>query len=128
MREIEDILGNTVCEQVRQENIICPRDLRKNLYTVGALDNIDHDSSWTSAEGSFQGTSIIIIQCPTLQNQGEERILPFKLRCSEGNNKLPDYYTIVSVVSIKQTSSSVPEIDIPDHIYAMNAELQKEFS
>jgi hypothetical protein len=69
-----------------------------------------------------------IIQCPTLQNHGEERIIPFNLRCSEGNNKLPDYYTIVPAVSIKQISSSVPEIDIPDNIYAMNAELQKEFS
>ena len=128
MKEIEDILGNTVCKQFRQENIVCPHDLRKNLYTVGALHNIDHDPSSTSAEGSFHSTSIIIIQCPTLQNHCEERILSFKLRCSEGNNKLPDYYTIVPVVSIKQTSSSVPEIDIPDHIYAMNAELQKEFS
>ena len=31
-------------------------------------------------------------------------------------------------MSIKQTSTSVPEIDILDHIYTMNPELQKEIS
>ena len=75
VRGIEDILGYNVCEQFRQENIVCLRDLRKNMYVVGALDNIDHDPSSTSAEGTFLGTSISIIQCPTLQNPARNEFL-----------------------------------------------------
>ena len=90
VREIEDILGNNVCEQFSQENIVCPRDLRKNLYTVGALDNIDHDPS-TSAEGSFYGTSISIIVSHPSKFRQETNSSFQTWMFSRKKYKLPDY-------------------------------------
>ena len=42
MNELENLLANTVCELYKENGLICPPNLRKGLFTVGALDNIDH--------------------------------------------------------------------------------------
>ena len=49
--------------------MVCPVNLRKGLSSVGALDNLDHNPSSTTAQGSFHGTEISIIQFPTEENQ-----------------------------------------------------------
>ena len=41
------------------------------LYTVGALDNIDHNPTSTSATGCLYGTAISIMQHPTKDNLGK---------------------------------------------------------
>ena len=48
-------LGNSVCSQFERENIVCPRSLKFNLFT---LDNIDHNPSSRTAKDSFHGTAI----------------------------------------------------------------------
>ena len=35
-----------------------PTQLRRGLFTAGALDNLDHNPSSTSAKDSFHGTGI----------------------------------------------------------------------
>ena len=44
--------------------------LRKGIFVAGALDNIDHNPSSTTAQSSFHGTGISIIQFPTKDNIG----------------------------------------------------------
>ena len=55
-------MGNTVCKMYKLENVVCPPTMRGNLFTAAAVDNIDHNSSWTTAKQSFQGTSISLLR------------------------------------------------------------------
>lgn len=40
------ILSN--CERFKEEGIVSPVHLRKGLFTIGALDNLDHNPSSTT--------------------------------------------------------------------------------
>ena len=40
------------------EGVVAPACLRKGLFTVGALDNLDHNPSSTAAVNAFHGTGI----------------------------------------------------------------------
>lgn len=53
--------------------MVCPSKLRKGLFTTAAVDNIDHNPSSTSAQDSFHGTAISLVQHPTTQESGESR-------------------------------------------------------
>ena len=54
--QIEKQLAFAVCEDFRKKGVVCPAQLRKGLFTVAALDNLDHNPSSTTAKGSFHGT------------------------------------------------------------------------
>lgn len=57
--------ANSVCARFKQDGVVCPPKLRRNLFTTGALDNIDHNPSATTAKDSFHGTAISLTQHPT---------------------------------------------------------------
>ena len=42
-------LGNGVCRRFEEEKVVCPTNLRKGLFTIAAIDNIDHNPSSTTA-------------------------------------------------------------------------------
>ena len=52
--------------------------MQKGIYTIGALDNADNKLSLISAEGSFCGTGISIIQ--VAESGNEEEIAFFHLK------------------------------------------------
>ena len=51
-----------------------PPVLRKGLFTVAAGDNIDHNLSSSTAKSSFHGTAISLMQFPTDDHPGIERL------------------------------------------------------
>ena len=55
---ISTILGNNLCRQFEIEKNVCPPTLRKKLFTNATIDNLDHNTSSTTAEDSFHGTGI----------------------------------------------------------------------
>ena len=59
-----------MCNQYHTNNVVCPSHLRKGIYTVGAMDSIDHNPSSTTAHSSFHGTGISIFQFPTTEIAG----------------------------------------------------------
>lgn len=71
--EISINIGNSVCQQFHQEEVVCPSNLRKGLFTTSAYDSIDHKPSATTAKGSFHVTGISLFQHPTENNPGETR-------------------------------------------------------
>ncbi len=71
--EVEKSLAASACKQFEEENLVCPASLRKGFFTVGALDNIDHNPSATTSQGAFHGTAISIFQFPTPTNSGISR-------------------------------------------------------
>ena len=51
--EVENSLGSAIYKRFEDEGIVRPLQLRKGLFTVGALDNIDHNLSSTTAQDPF---------------------------------------------------------------------------
>ena len=68
--ELENCLASSVRTRFEQGGVVCPSQLWEDLFTVGAFDNIDHNLSSTTAQGSFHGTGISIFQSPTTSNSG----------------------------------------------------------
>ena len=68
--EISAAMGNRVCEQYHSDAVVCPPNLNQGLFTTAAVDNIDHNTSSTTATSSFQGTGISIFQHPNEHNSG----------------------------------------------------------
>ena len=67
------VVANRAISQFESEGVICPRKLRFGILTVGLVDNVDHNPSSTTAQSSFHGTSISLIQHPTPDKLGVER-------------------------------------------------------
>ncbi|KAJ8349373.1 hypothetical protein SKAU_G00245030 [Synaphobranchus kaupii] len=63
--QIEDWLATSTCEGFEADGVVAPACLRKGLFTVGALDNLDHNPSSTTSVTSFHGTGISLFQLPT---------------------------------------------------------------
>ncbi len=51
--QMENNLAHAVTEKYHTEGIVCPMKFRKGLYTVGAIDNLDHNPSSQTAKDSF---------------------------------------------------------------------------
>ena len=56
--EVENELATAVCQDFEKKGDVVTAQLRKGLFTIGALDNVDNNTSSTTAKGSFHGTSI----------------------------------------------------------------------
>ena len=72
--EIEDWITIYTCERFKEDGVVSPACLRKGLFTVGALDNLDHNPSSTTSQSSFHGTGISLFQFPTRSNPGGCRV------------------------------------------------------
>lgn len=106
--QIEDQLTTALCEQFAEDGIVCPASLRRCLFTISAIDNIDHNLTSMSASTSFHGTGISLFQSPTVSNSGEER--PSISLSSDGRRKhnLPDSFAIVPAAELKTSSVKLP--------------------
>lgn len=56
-------MGKGVCAQFQEDGLVCPQNLMKNMFTVGAIDNINHYPSSTTSS-SFHGAAISVFQHP----------------------------------------------------------------
>ena len=86
---------------------VCSPRLQENIFTLSAIDNLDHNPSSSTAKDSFHGTVISIFQFQTNQDDS----FKFELSKTSRNNhrppSLPSYYT-----NVKPTKStpSTPRI------------------
>ena len=107
--EVEDWLTNAVCEQYQEEGLVCPVQVLDGVFTAGTLDNLDHNPTSQTAEGSFHGTSISVFQFPAQNNQETSRE-PIKIpQASTRNPSLPDDYWIVPAVACNTDTVNVTE-------------------
>ena len=60
LMEIEDWLATAVAKRFEEDGFVSPVCLKKGLFSVGALDNLDHNPSSTTVTSSFQGTGISV--------------------------------------------------------------------
>jgi hypothetical protein len=118
--EVEEGLAVSVCNRFREDGVVAPVHLRKGLFTVGAQDNLDHNPSSTTAQSSFHGTGISLLQFPTKRNPGELR--PSIAFPSNGtqNHSLPDDYATVPAVALKTSDVAVPVCHIEPYNSCLN--------
>ena len=105
--ELEDWIASSVCERFEEDGVVTPACLRKGLFTVGALDNLDHNPSSTTVVDAFHGTGVSLFQFPTKANPGEDRppvIIP-PLQSSQ--HSLPDSYGLVPAVALTAAAVDV---------------------
>ena len=84
------------------KGVVCPSNLCKNVFTVAALDNLDHNPTSRTAASSFHGTGISIFQISVPGNPGIGRD-PATFQygsktIATGQSLLPDSYTVVPPV------------------------------
>ena len=124
--EIQDWLATALTERFEQDGCVAPVCLRKGIFSIGALDNIDHNPSSTTATSSFHGTGISIFQLPTQSNPGESR-LPLKIPPSgTGTHSLPDSYAVIPPVELNTTCTTVPTCVIGETTSSLEVEKAKE--
>ena len=95
-------LGNSVSSRFEEEQCVCPPKLKENLFTVGAVDNIDHNTSSLRSKDSFHGTAVSLMQFPTPENRGVPRGMPLIIPKASSNDvtPMPAEYTDVTEVSL----------------------------
>ena len=112
MLTISTDLGNSICRQYHQDDVVCPPSLLKGLFTSSAVDNIDHNPSSTTAHDSFHGTGVSLFQQPTAQVPGVCRNrVSLDQATSTGTksvSELPESYSQVPPVLLPNNNPSLP--------------------
>ncbi len=103
-------LGNKACARFMMDGVVCPSKLRHQVFTTSAVDNIDHNPSSSTAQGSLHGTGISLFQHRRIGNEGQERPeLPSDTVIK--SNKLaplPESYTTVQPVVLPKWDPAIP--------------------
>ncbi len=113
LMNISTDMANTVCAQYHSEDVVCPPKMRYGLFTCSAIDNIDHNPSSRTAQDSFHGTAISLMQFPTPETPGVDRAA-VSIDPSQPSEKrimpLPVSYTMVPpAASAKDAVAPVKE-------------------
>ena len=98
--ELEDWIATSVCERFEEDGVVTPASLRKGVFTIDALDNLDHNPSSTTAVDAFHGTGLSLFQFPTKANPGESRPPITIPPVGTKQHSLPDSYAIVPAVAL----------------------------
>ena len=121
-------IGNRVLSQYGKDNIVCPPSLKLNLFTTDALDNIDHNPSYTTAEGSFHGTGISLFQHPTKDNQGKRRVIGKRNDSRyKALQSLPASYTdVLPVTNFKKDPQTPDYSSVEINFHDVANDIQKD--
>ena len=55
-------ISNQVCIDYQANGLVCPVDLKNNVFTTAPIDTLDHNPNSALAESSFHGTTISVFQ------------------------------------------------------------------
>ena len=89
-------MRNTAIEQFDKDKVIWPLKFRHNLYTVGAIGNIDVDTSCATKLPSFHGTAGWVHSKLLQKDACEQRNIRGQFSSNEKLNKLPDHYNVIT--------------------------------
>ena len=63
----------SIGEQCEEDGVVSPTCLKKESFSVGAIDNLDYNPSSTTFQSSFHGTGINLNHFPTKDDPGIDR-------------------------------------------------------
>ena len=104
-------LANSVCQQYAVDGVVCPLQMRSGLYTCAEIDNINHNPSSSTAQGSFHGTGISLFQYPTSDFPGISRESLTLGSMENGSTTIAPLlysYTNVTPILLKDRNPPVP--------------------
>ena len=90
--------------------MVCPPQLCKDVFTSGAIDNIDHNPSSTTAKDSFHGTGISLFQHTSSSIGVPRDVVRICSKPGEKKTKiepLPDEYSNVTPLALKENEPNV---------------------
>ena len=76
--QLEDWIAKAICIRFHKDGVVSPVCLHRGLFTVGALDNLDHTPSSTTSQSSFH--IALVLACSTFHPQTSrnvDRLLQF---------------------------------------------------
>ena len=98
------------------ERAVSPPSLNGGHFTTGAVDNIDHDPSSTSAHDSYHGTGISLFQHPDINISEVPRVVFTMLddMATKGTIAcLPETYTSIPPATLTRQDPPVPKQEGP---------------
>ena len=108
-------LASTACELYNTDNLVCPSVLRGGIFSVAAVDNIDHNLSSSTAASAFHGTAVSVIQFPSTENVGIDRSVHQSLVSASDDVSsivLPLVYSNVPPCVLPKTEPKLPTLGI----------------
>ena len=95
-------MGNRVCQRFHVEQVVCPPMLKGGVFTSAAVDNLDHNPSATTANDSFHGTGISLLQHPVSADEGVQNAIVITGNAgSRSVGNLPHFYTDVPPIACR---------------------------
>lgn len=114
--QISNKTANTVCDQYRTDNLVCPPSLKSGCFTVAAVDNIDHNLSSSTAQTSFHGTAISITQFS--DNMQDETVFSYTSAASDLSSDivLPAAYTEINPCILPTKDPVIPKVAVDQSV------------
>lgn len=101
-------IANSVCKKFHAYWVVVPPKLHPHAFTIGAVDNTDHNPSSTTARDSFHGTSISLMQDPSSASDSSHRDAPLIDRTVKSSiQELPVTYTDITPVDLAKREELV---------------------
>ena len=105
--QVGNQLATGVCQHIAEIGLVCPSHLHHRLFTIGALDNLDHIPSNTTATDSFHATSISLFKF--LSISCGRNVIESPASSTQKNHQLPEDYTTVTADVLAKASVAVPK-------------------
>ena len=95
VKEMQEQVMKQEIKRVDEMGLACPKNLKPSIFTTTAIDNIDHNSTSSTAQNHFHGTSVSGFQHSTNKSHLQiQNSLPMELDdCSSVPRELPHFYT-----------------------------------
>ena len=109
--QIQSDIANGVCQRYEMEKVVCPPNMRRSLFAIAAVDNIDHNPSSTTAKDSFHRTGISLMQHQLQSFRGYDRdwdIIGSLRSSTQSVSFLPSAYTSIPPAAIKTKQFTAP--------------------
>jgi len=103
-------MGNSICERFKHD-VVCPAKLRSDVFMTAAVDNIDHNLSSTTANGS----AISLFQHPSQDSPGNVRVMTSLSEHVKRDTMkpLPERYSVVPPITLPKEPKDLPYVDSP---------------
>ena len=131
--QIQSDIANGVCQRYEMEKVVCPPNMRRCLFTIAAVDNIDHNPSSATAKDYFHGTGISLMQHQSQSFHGYDRdwdIIDSLRSYTRSVSFLPSAYTSIPPAVIKTKQFTAPRFQglvTPANLVTASSAVAKEY-
>ncbi|KAK4883488.1 hypothetical protein RN001_006807 [Aquatica leii] len=112
IREVTSSLCHLTVNRAKEEGLLCPNNILKDVFVIGVYNNIDHNLS-SNTSGSFHGTSMSVFQTPSDEQPGECRNFQTSYECDKPT--LNGYYLPESFATVPNVFLIQKEPEVPNH-------------